>query len=527
MLGNILDLCCHLFLRASVDARFTPPIRLPEYEDVSSALTFVLHRTAAKFEDHFQDIIDLLRDAPSPDLELFLRRLLDHAERYNSAYFEYQAGAKGGLDNDLSRLKNMRISVLRRLCQIYKDMGHNSEANQYERQLAELSDLPLSHEASTFIEMSKSMLETFRAMDFPHKYSRHLPSAATNLFPATHCAILSRRRFAAHFLQEWPDSNSKGHDILGRQALHLAAETSDFALLNIVLRQEPSLLHSRDIYNMTPICVAAHVGNYDFFLQLVDSGAQTFVKDISGRCLLCIAAGAGHTRIVEFLLAEGAEGENRHLGHDYGSNTQQLVCLALHSAAAAGHSAVVDIVLSHGGWPLYDLRGKLASQEALDHGFSALSERLQEAEAGRREEFMNPKLYADDLQAELPNPRNGPFNSSASSTNICRPRVSECTFSAMTKSSMNNFDTQSPAHSESRTGSDGGKSNATRADSCFTSLSSRTDRLPQYDWIDSEGWHHCDAPAPFYSLDQLSYTFTPTFELPGASEANAICLDWD
>lgn len=527
MLGNILDLCCHLFLRASVDARFTPPIRLPEYEDVSSAVTFILHRTTTKFEDHFQDIIDLLRDAPLPDLELFLRRLLDHAERYTSTYFEYHAGAKGGLDNDLSRLKNMRISVLGRLCQIYKDMGHNSEANQYERQLADLSDPPLSHEASTFIEISKSMLETFRTMDFPHKYSKHLPSAETNLFPATHCAILSRRRFAGHFLQEWPDSNSKGRDILGRQALHLAAETSDFELLNIVLRQEPSLLHSRDIYDMTPICVAAHVGNYDFFLQLVDSGAQTFVKDISGRCLLCIAAGAGHTRIVEFLFEEGAQSDNRHLGHDYGSNTQQLVCLALHSAAAAGHSAVVDIVLSHGGWPLYDLRGKLASQEALDHGFRVLSERLQEAEAGRREEFMNTKLCADNLHKEFPDPRGGPFIFGASSTNISQQQLSERAFMGMAKSSMEKFDTQCPAHSESSTSSGASKSNATRADFCFPSLSSRTDRLPPYDWINSKGLHHCDAPAPFYSLNQLSYTFTPTTELPGASKANAIYVDWD
>jgi ankyrin repeat protein len=522
VLGNILDLCCHLFLRASVDAQFTPPIRLSEYEDVSSAITFILHRTTTKFEDHFQDILDLLRDAPAPDLELFLRRLLDHAERYTSTHSKYHADANSGLDNDLPRLKSMHIVVLCRLYQIYKNMGHHSEANQYKRQLADLSDLSPSQEASTFIELSESMFETFRTLDFPHKYSKHLPSPKTNLFPATHCAILSQRRFAAHFLQEWPRSNSRGYDILGRQALHLAAETSDFKLLDIVLRQEPSLLQSRDIYNMTPICVAAHVGNYDFFQRLVESGAQTLVTDISGRCLLCIAAGAGHTKIVNFLLEEGVEGGNRHLDHDYGSNTQQLVCLALHSAAAAGHFPVVDILLSHGGWPLYDLRGKLASQEALDHGFSVLSKHLQVAEARRREELMNPKLDAKDFQMELPDRYNEHFIFRDSITDICQPRLPEYTFSAVKRSRMNDFGIPSPALSEYSASSGCGKSKKMRANTCITSLSSNTDGLSGYDGIDRGRWYDCHSPVPDCSSDHLSYTFTPVIELPGGSEANSI-----
>jgi len=336
----------------------------------------VLHIISIQFIGAFESILERLEEAPALETKIILHQLYEIAEAYHSYHNNTVVNGKQAHGLKESFVKLYR-TVLDRLSNLYTNYGDTPAAHRYRRRHAELSGLSLTTEVDSFFESSISTTEMFLKLRDLYDFTTHLPDPAKTKFPAAHAAALANRPAAAHALVNRPENDLLQFDILRRRVLHLAAETSDLHLLELVLQQKPDLLKERDIYNLTAVCIAAHTANADFFMRLVEAGAPIIVQDVVGRTLLSIACGGGSIEIVKYLL------EN---GHDP-NDDPHFICSPLHSAAASGHLEVVSLLLEKGAWPSWRSRGRFASEEARDRNHLEIASLLEEA---KRRQPANP-----------------------------------------------------------------------------------------------------------------------------------------
>lgn len=343
-----------------------------------------------------------------------LERICEELERLNLPYSELYLlrtsnaiddffkvtgdGDSGGVDGtDDVRLCQLHSNVMRKLVDIYLSQGEYPQAEQLLKRLQKISaksaatleqqntaeQVAAEQVAGSLYWSSKKMAEVLQRLNVPPKYLAWLNCKGDDPFPSIERATIAQNPRVAKILHETGQCDLSEADILLRQALHIAAETSDLALLNLVMQQSPQLLASRDLCSMTALCIAAYCGHTDFFKALVDAGADLKHRDEDGRSILSIASGAGHLDIVVFILEKGLSPND-----DTGG-----VCSPLHAAAAGGHRRVCEYLLENGAWAGWISNWKTPAQAASDKGHTGIATMISKAELCAQNQTPTSRLF--------------------------------------------------------------------------------------------------------------------------------------
>jgi Ankyrin repeats (3 copies)/Ankyrin repeat len=268
--------------------------------------------------------------------------------------------------------------ILNKLISIHEAHGDRPEAERLLGQLAALpgrATVPADPEISARLAESLLMTsdrsrEVFRNLKIPKTYTDSLHFNENGPFPPTHRAMLDQIPDVIRHLCKTPQRVLAETDILRRKIVHVAAETANLDLLDLITHQKETLLKSRDIYQKTPLCVAAYYGHPDFFERLVNDGADLETRNEDGRTPLCIASGAGHLSIVEFILGRGMSPNDDKL-HRWSP---------LHAAAHGGHYEVCKALLDHGAWADWLSDFRTAAQVSIESCDPRITRMLKEAE---------------------------------------------------------------------------------------------------------------------------------------------------
>jgi hypothetical protein len=119
--------------------------------------------------------------------------------------------------------------------------------------------------AESLLMTSDRNREVFCNLKIPKAYMDSLHFNDTGPFPPTHRAMLDRIPDVIRHLCKTPQRVLAETDILRRKIVHVAAETANLDLLDLITHQKQTLLKSRDIYQKTPLCLAACYGDPGFF----------------------------------------------------------------------------------------------------------------------------------------------------------------------------------------------------------------------------------------------------------------------
>ncbi|KAJ0163499.1 putative ankyrin repeat protein [Colletotrichum tanaceti] len=192
-------------------------------------------------------------------------------------------------------------------------------------------------------------------------------------------------------------------DLYGSGALHLAAESGDDAMVELLL-QEGADVQGQDASGRSPLCMASARGHLGIVETLLGEGADINHADSKGRNPLWRSISADRQDVVKLLLDKGA---NVHCVYTKGCrplhlaigmmdcaqgsvqlllekganvNCQQDDGMSpLHVAAQRGKHAVVETLLSRGADPnLGDKRGNTALSEAINHAVESYPGHSQE-----------------------------------------------------------------------------------------------------------------------------------------------------
>jgi ankyrin repeat protein len=384
--------------------------------NVITALDFVIHLTKLQYCTLLETIFNLVEEISEPYKELFLLRTSKAIEDFSDVFGKDDASA----DADDGRIRTMRSSVLRKLVDIYLSQDEYPQAEQLLRQLhapstksantpehAVAADpvttdhVAAEQVAESFYLSSKKMVDVLQSFNVPAKYMRWLDCAGNDPFPSIERAMIDQSPVVARILHETGRCGLDDADILLRCALHIAAETSDLALLDLVLQRSPQLLSSRDVCQMTALCIAAYYGHTEFFTALVAAGADLRHRDEDGRSILSIASGAGHFEIVLFILSQGFSPNDDGVLH---------VCSPLHAAAAGGHLHVCELLVERGAYANWFSNGKTPAQVADENGHSEVATMIRNAEDRAQNQFPTDRHghaksnVSDAIRSPLPEP---------------------------------------------------------------------------------------------------------------------------
>jgi len=131
-------------------------------------------------------------------------------------------------------------------------------------------------------------------------------------------------------------------DAEGRNILHAAVESGDFACMQLVLDQHPTIdPNARLRGGITPLMLAARGPNDSTVRRLLQAGAIVDERSDQSDTALMEAAQRGSPGVVEALLAAGADGTVINQGG----------WTALDRAVAGGRRSVVDKLLASGAAP--------------------------------------------------------------------------------------------------------------------------------------------------------------------------------
>ena len=368
-LGCLRALFEYLTTRHQASLREHPIRRFHIFSDVEKLIVDLLHSIQIRFDAICEDILGQLPVAPTIEKELFLRRLFDNIEWFLNV--ESIAIESGDQHEDFSTWSLQR-RVAEQLVQFYEASGETAEAMHFRLELVQLGkrkegadrDLGSQHEAAAFMNMSHRVSQAFRALGF-HRRCRGVSEGAQRDVPATHLAVYHGRPGTATTLLQDSVYDGDEMDILDRRLCHLAVETGNRELLNTLL-EKPGDRDDRDVYHMTPLAMAARIGDIDMFTALHNAGYDLNVCDMAGRSVLCIAAGAGNLAVVEYMLRAGCNpAQTYDLEQAQTSQTEfSNAYSALHAAAAGGHMSIVKLLVKHNASAVYVSNDRTPSQEA-------------------------------------------------------------------------------------------------------------------------------------------------------------------
>ena len=280
------------------------------------------------------------------------------------------------VDGDRGKYTETRVEMLRRLASIYQKERNLPFA---ESMLEQISRLNGARKASYDSEATSDLAACFRAtaaetgralreikleVKPPLHFNPDMP------FPSAHRALRGGYDDVTRLLCQTAAS-LKDHDMLKQNALAVAAALGKTELLDPTFRSETSLLMDRDVLARTALFHAAHNGRLESFLRLVGAGARVTDWDTSSQSILRVAAAAGSTAIVHWLLTQGLSPNDDHF----------QMSSPLHEAARKGHSDVCRLLLDHGAWAncRQHAGGKTPGLIALENDFPAISNMIEDA----------------------------------------------------------------------------------------------------------------------------------------------------
>lgn len=152
-------------------------------------------------------------------------------------------------------------------------------------------------------------------------------------------AIESRDRAALSSLIRW-GANFAEVDLKANDALHVAVEVRDIALLKIVLKHINCTKLRQNVDGNTALHRAASSGQLCMVKLLAAQEGHDDVNN-EGHNALYVAALKGHAHVVEYLLGQGAEFDR----------PSKRNWTALYTAAEKGHTEVVGLLLRRGANP--------------------------------------------------------------------------------------------------------------------------------------------------------------------------------
>ena len=346
-----------------------PKRRFHIFSDVEKLVVDLLHSIQTRFDAICEDVLGQLSAAPTLEKELFLRRLFDNIEWFLNV--QNLASASEDPYEDFSTWTLQR-QVAEQLVQFYEISGESAEAMHFRLELVHLRtrqrvldhDDGSQHEAAAFMKMSQQVSQAFRALGF-HRRCRGVSEGAQRDVPATHLAVYHGRTETACTLLQDSLYDGDEMDILDRRLSHLAVETTNRQLLNTLLEKSCDR-EDRDVYHMTPLAMAARIGDVDMFAALHTAGYDPNACDMAGRSVLCIAAGAGNQDIVEYMLRAGCNPAATYDLEQVQTSQSEFsnAYSALHAAAAGGHISIVKLLVKHNASAVYVSNDRTPSQEA-------------------------------------------------------------------------------------------------------------------------------------------------------------------
>jgi Ankyrin repeats (3 copies) len=283
-----------------------------------------------------------------------------------------------------------------------REFNHLRLDYQLENDLEGGDDIQLYH------TISKQTQEAFESVSLPGFCVTFLPKT-NNFFPPTHLAVQDGRHDVAYLLLQGDDCNRLAPDMLGRTCAHLAAMTGDQVLLEHGLGDKKEAKTATDIFHMIPLSSAAMMGHIHIVTKLTESGSDIdLADDCMGRNLLCIASGAGHLPVVQYLVDEGrcrVNLPNVDFAEPEKLGGEAVSYSPLHAAGAGGHTAVVDLLLARDASALHQHQGITAAQEATRAGHHSLASKLQAVEQQQSDKLIPKTLEASKrMSARTPAP---------------------------------------------------------------------------------------------------------------------------
>jgi hypothetical protein len=249
-------------------------------------------------------------------------------------------------DKRLGDINAIYHDVSGRLLKISIEQGDHAEAGRL-RQILAKHDPEVASQLVDLLSLSdtsKRMRSTFDMLKLPPVVRQAFDIFTTDeLCPPLHIALNYRIVLSTNQLQAIPDQFLQATDLLLRNAVHIAAATSQAEFLHGIRRRlTEQLLKARDIFGNTPLMVAAYHGDYNSFQILWDTDVGHEIRDFQSRSIMAIACFGGSREIVEFLMLRNVSPYDRGVYYGHG---------ALCMAAARNHFELCKILLEHNRTP--------------------------------------------------------------------------------------------------------------------------------------------------------------------------------
>jgi Ankyrin repeats (3 copies) len=204
----------------------------------------------------------------------------------------------------------LQITIVRKLSEIYAARNDLPEAEYWLRRLGVLSadakgDMPdwmANQLARSFRRTSRMARTVLDDLELDSDIRARLHFSKAGPCPAVHRAIRAGHVKVVRVLSNTPTAMGES-DLIGRTPCHIAAEIGQSQFLNAQCIFEG--IDRRDIFQCTPLLIAAYHGNLECLTQLVKMGADTEARTRDGRSALAVAASAGHEDVVQYLVEKG------------------------------------------------------------------------------------------------------------------------------------------------------------------------------------------------------------------------------
>jgi ankyrin repeat protein len=291
----------------------------------------------------------------------------------------------------------LRSIIIQRLFNIYLARNDIPEAEYWLRRLdmlpndskqktPSLTARQLAYSLQQTSKMAQDVLDDLE-LDQDIRAKLHFSKLAS--FPAIHRAIRAGHMKSAQILSSLPAALRES-DLIGRTALHIAAETGQVKSLGVQFTHDA--INERDAFQCTPLFLAACNGSFESFAHLVERGADTKARTSGGRSVLAAACSAGHLEIVQYLLQQGIDPNDNPLG----ASSPFL------EAASHGHNEICKSLLEKGAFTDCFTNPHISMiNTATENASKEISEMILVATSNKTMRLSRPLLASEDSSEAL------------------------------------------------------------------------------------------------------------------------------